>query len=265
MKTIDAKDIEIKKSNSKLGFSTTGGTNWQIWDRFITYEKQPLFHIGNICGTCNFFFNRKEIKINGNLTSKEISDTLNNGLDAIDQSQIDSISSILPNGKYKVLLTEITPKISIPNLENDYFTTELYETWNSDRTSHTNIEYFRGESKKIKKDEKLFEFFVPLYPVKDLNENRVKAYEKLIAKGKKPTILSLGVLDVKTSMEYPEINGEEINPEIHTHWCFANYLIDGHHKLKAASNLAKPITILTFVSKDNSWKQIDEMIIEMKK
>lgn len=28
--------IEIKESNSKLSFTTTGGSNWEVWDRYDT-------------------------------------------------------------------------------------------------------------------------------------------------------------------------------------------------------------------------------------
>ncbi len=82
----------------------------------------------------------------------------------------------------------------------------------------------------------------------------------VIQNGLKPTVLALGVLDVKTSMIYPEVDGEEIDPEIDTHWCFANYLIDGHHKIMAANRLGESIPMISFISKEQSWKLIDKLI-----
>ena len=266
MKIIEQKNIGIKNSNSELGFDTTGGTHWEVWDRFLTYKNKPLFHIGNICGTCNFFFNKKEIKIDNKFTSKQISTLLNKGIVNLKESEINGISKIIPNGNYEVLITEIQPKISFPNDRNDYFVTDLFESWNKEYAidSEANIPYYRGLSKLIKGNEKLFEFFIPIFHTNSLNEKRVKEYEQMLLNGEKPTALCLGILDVKMSMVYPEINGEEVTPYTTTHWCFANYIIDGHHKMMAANNLQKPITLITFISKDQSWKLVDEMIIELK-
>jgi len=32
------------------------------------------------------------------------------------------------------------------------------------------------------------------------------------------------------------------------HWCLAHYLLDGHHKTRAASLVVKPITLLSFLA-----------------
>jgi hypothetical protein len=93
-----------------------------------------------------------------------------------------------------------------------------------------------------------------------LSEERIQYYQELILKGEKPTALAFSVLDVKSPCFYPEINGEEVKPEFMTHWCFANYLIDGHHKIQAAHRLQKSITLLTFISKKASWQLTDELV-----
>lgn len=257
---IEHKNIKIKKSNSKLGFATTGGGSWKVWDRFLTYNGEQLFHIGNVCGTCNFFFNKKEIKLNRSYDTNDIRDLLNNGIAKLEN--IDSLKSIFPKGEYVVIKTEITPRLTFPNDKNDYFITDLFESWRdeNDGKSEVNQEYYRGLSIKIKESEMLFEFFIPTYKTSDLNESRITEYMDLIQDGFKPTVLALGVLDVKNSMTYPVIDGEEIEPEIDTHWCFANYLIDGHHKIMAANRLGKSISMISFISKEQSWKLIDELI-----
>ncbi len=257
---IEHKHIEIKGSNSKLGFATTGGSTWPVWDRFLTYNGEHLFHIGNVCGTCNFFFNKKEINLNRSFDTNEIRELLNNGIAKLED--IDVLKSIFPNGEYVVIKTEIRPVLTFPNDKNDYFITDLFESWIDENggESETNQEYYRGLSKKIKESEKLFEFFIPTYKTSDLNESRITEYMDLIQVGLKPTVLALGILDVKNSMRFPEIDGEEIDPEIDTHWCFANYLIDGHHKIMAANRLGKSITLISFISKEQSWKLIDELI-----
>jgi hypothetical protein len=48
--------LSVRQSKSPLGFSTEGGGAWKEWDRFITFEGKKAYHIGNVCGTCPFFF-----------------------------------------------------------------------------------------------------------------------------------------------------------------------------------------------------------------
>lgn len=67
-------------------------------------------------------------------------------------------------------------------------------------------------------------------------------------------------------MTYPEDeNGVEIEPEYRTDWCFANYLLDGHHKLVASHESGKPITVLSFINRDYYWKVVDELIAQYKR
>ncbi len=181
---------------------------------------------------------------------------LNNGIAKLEN--FDVLKSIFPNGEYVVVKTVITPVLTFPNDKNDYFITDLLESWpdENDGASEVNQEYYRGLSKKIKESEKLFEFFVPTYKTADLNESRIAEYMGVIQNGLKPTVLALGILDVKTSMIYPEVVGEEID----THWCFANYLIDGHHKIMTTNRLGESIPMISFISKEQSWKLIDKLI-----
>lgn len=34
-----------------LGFTRTGGGYWAEWDRFLTFDGKPAYHIGNICNS----------------------------------------------------------------------------------------------------------------------------------------------------------------------------------------------------------------------
>lgn len=197
---------------------------------------------------------------NRSYDTNEIRNLLNRGIVKLDD--VDILKSIFPNGEYTVLRTEISPRLTFPNDKNDYFITDLFEAWEDENEgqSEVNHEYYRGLSNEIKESEKLFEFFIPIYKTDDLNEVRINEYMELIQDGLKPTVLALGVLDVKQSMSYPEINGEVIVPKFDTHWCFANYLIDGHHKIMAANRLGRTISIVSFISKKQSCGSIDELI-----
>lgn len=262
MKLIDRNKITIENSKSKIGLTTTGGDTWKVWDRFITYNNEQLFHIGNVCGTCNFFFHKLDISINEKIAPTSLIQKLNAGVSKLDKQIIDDFSVLFPDDSYEVLLFEFLPKQTFPNDKNDYFANDLFQTW-EDRNkgqSEANIEYYREQDKPIKDDEKIYEFFIPIFPNNQLDEQKIKYYEEIIEAGQKPTVLALSILDVKCPLFNPTINDEEVEPEFFTHWCFANYLLDGHHKIQAAYRQQKSITIMTFLAKRLSWQQTDELI-----
>ncbi|MBK7856914.1 MAG: hypothetical protein IPJ79_20290 [Bacteroidetes bacterium] len=155
--------IIINDSKSKLGFATTGDSSWEVWDRFITYDGQQLFHIGNVCGTCNFFFTRQENKLDRSIATGELIANLNNGLTDIDIDVAKNYSSLFPNDTYEVLLLEIFPHLTFPNDKDDYFVTDLLQTWEDDNNgkSEANTEYYRGSDRKVKDDEKLLSSLFP--------------------------------------------------------------------------------------------------------
>ncbi|MFM8831986.1 MAG: hypothetical protein ACKOHM_13400, partial [Spartobacteria bacterium] len=71
--------LSVHKSQSPLGFSTEGGGAWKEWDRFITLEGKKAYHIGNICGTCSFFFERHS-GANQSLSPKELQEEITHGI-----------------------------------------------------------------------------------------------------------------------------------------------------------------------------------------
>ncbi|MCW7494718.1 hypothetical protein ND861_18790 [Leptospira sp. 2 VSF19] len=263
IKILDQTSITLTDSNSKLGFSSAGSDAWPAWDRFITYDSRNLYHIGNICGTCNFFFSKLEETSKISIDSYNLIENLNEGIKSINHELVSQYSKLFPNDHYEVLLIEFFPHLVFPKDSDDYFAKDLWETWQKERFQEeedTKTEYYRGSDKKILNEEKIYEFYIPIYPIKNLNADRVKYYEDLIRNEKKPTALSISILDVKSPCDFPIINGEEKYPEISTHWCFANYILDGHHKIFAASNLRKSITLVTFLSHNQSWKYIEEFV-----
>ena len=275
MKIEDKIEFKVENQNSRITFETTGGGSWKVWDRFISLDREKMFHIGNICGTCEFFFIKQSKSLEVNFNEKHLIESLNNGNIELTKSTVIELSKIIPNGNYLVLKSTIKPEIVTRESDNNYFKKEKRETWRDEFDE----EYLKSEESgyndyyreafedfgKMKNDHKeaFFNFFVPLYNISELDESRIEFYKSKLSKGEKPIVVSIGVLDVKTSEEYPLINGEEVNPEFGTHWCLANYLIDGHHKIKAASELNQEIDLITFVSRDESWKLIDDMVMKI--
>lgn len=265
MRLIESQSLKISKSRSKLSFTTTGGPNWEVWDRFISLGGERIFHIGNVCGTCEFFFRRLTDRTVPSFEIESTKKQLADGLTTIDSAAM-SLAKIIPNGDYVVALFECQPQMVGEGGADDYFSCEQRLAWPdyADDSSESNC-YYRGEASVVADHQMLFEFFVPLYDVSQLDEKRVQHYKSALLGGLRPTAVSLSVLDVKESMSFPEDDaGNEIEPEFRTHWCFANYMLDGHHKMFAAHSLGLPINILTFISLDHSWRLVDKLISRYK-
>ena len=48
--------VTVTDSASVLAFESTGDG----FDRFLTVKGKPAYHLGNVCGTCSFLFERLE-------------------------------------------------------------------------------------------------------------------------------------------------------------------------------------------------------------
>ena len=252
--------ISVSKSNSVISFTTTGNENWKVWDRFLTIEGKPAYHIGNVCDTCQFFFERLE-GANRSVSPAEISETLEKGLQSLNSLLLDKITLILPVGEYVALLLQVTPQKVSLGADSDYFANEQTKLWGIDGfwgLPHSpKVEYYRTLTKKFDDYKQLFEFIVPMYPAGWLGVDAVREYESQISEGRKPTALALSVLDVKQPATWED---EDDDIEIKEHWGLAHYLLDGHHKVYAASNVGKPITILSFLAVKQSIAREEEIV-----
>ena len=170
---------------------------------------------------------------------------------------MDKVSKIIPTGDYLILLLNIDPRSITIGEKNDYFANEQVELWGIDGfwgfPHHPKIQYYRGVKKKISESEMLFEFIIPMFPQRWLDEDTVNDFVKHIEEGISPTAISLTVLDIKEPGDW------ENHRDITSHWCLAHYLIDGHHKVYASSLLNKPITLLSFFAIDKGISNIDNI------
>jgi len=255
MELLAVKTFNQRKSRSLLSFSFEGTEHWPKWYRFLSWDGQPLIKIGNICGTCGFFFERISGATGPHFALENLRETLSLGLGSIENG-IDLFSPLIPKGKYAALLLRVQPVRVSPGQANDYFYNEYAESWDDADEHDPSIEYyFRDETHKLRPGEKLYEFLIPFQDRHTLDEARITEFEKQLKAGEEPTAIAVGILDVKESMD-----DIEEPPEFSVHWSFANYILDGHHKIEAAARAEKPMTILTFVSYDHSWKHVDELI-----
>lgn len=252
-------NLEITDSKSIVSFDTKGGGQWEVWHRLISIDGKPAYEIGNICGTCSFYFERLE-GANQSIHPADLIAQLNEGIQNPDRTTIEKIAEIIPNGKYKVILLTVHPKKAEPGTDKDYFANDQLNLWGMDgfwgMPHNPKIKYYRGTDQPIKQDEMVFEFIIPIFPQTWLQADRVDFYKQQIDMGKTPTAICLSVLDIKA----PALWVGEPRPEITAHWCLAHYILDGHHKMFAAAELNKPINIICFLATEQGISDPQEDI-----
>ena len=249
----------VSKSSSVVAFETTGTNAWPVWDRYLTIDGKQAYHLGNICGTCRYMFERMEgasrtIDV-GSLTGQ-----LESGVERLDELLVDALALLLPSASYRVALIKLYPSAIKLGSREDYFAHEQVENeggvdpfWGLPH--YPRVTYYRAGQSKISFDRgrlvsvgSLFEFVVPMIPEQLLNPARISDYEVRIKAGAMPTAVALSVLDVKG----PAMRGID-------HWCFAHYLLDGHHKVAAAARTGDPITLITFLATDHGVASMAEI------
>ncbi len=207
MTVVGHKRIEIKSSNSIFSFQTTGGGSWKVWDRFLTIEQKKAFHIGNICGTCNFFFERLE-GANQKISPKNIIGSLANSRISIASEDFLEIERLFPVGKYLVLNTRVSPHFARIASKDDYFQNEVITTWGVDGfwgiPHNPKIHYYRENDILIDDRRKIFIFLIPLVPENWLDEETLNEYEVRFNNGKTPTAIAVSHLDIKEPASWEE-------------------------------------------------------------
>jgi hypothetical protein len=257
---LDTSEQNVTGSSSIIGFAFEGGGSLEVFDRYLTVEGNKAFHIGNICGTCSFFFERLE-GANQSVDVEAIIDNLNTGITKLGPPVVPALASIVPDGKYKVLLQEIHPYLVKPGESADYFANEQIALWGIDgfwgMPHFPKTEYYRLQTQTMTDSRGLFEFLVPMFPHNWLDQKRLTEYKVFYGKNVMPTAVSISVLDVKQPAMWT--GGQDIT----SHWCLAHYLIDGHHKVYAAVKENKPLTLVSFLSVDqgvSSEAEINELV-----
>ncbi len=210
------------------------GNPW-FWNLEINHS--PAYLISTMCGTCGAVFERLgDVKLP--LSSQSLSASFASGIEMVPPAMVETISALLQPGKYIVGLIDVRAKLlrNTPEDEQHPFDCMADYFW-AKRIFEGKDDYKRN----VYQDE----LILPLVPEQQIKPQRVREYEQAILRGAKPTVLALSVI-YKTG-----IMGR------YDSWTLAHFVIDGHHKIMAASNLGKPITILSFLSIDESLAETE--------
>lgn len=103
--------------------------------------------------------------------------------------------------------------------------------------------YYRTYETSVHADAHLYEFVVPMVPPSWNERDRVTAYAAELTCAARPTAVAVSILDVCT----PAI---EQGTDHYTHWALTHFLLDGDHKMQAASETGRPVRLLSLLAVD---------------
>ncbi|HVE80227.1 MAG TPA: hypothetical protein VNA89_15280 [Gemmatimonadaceae bacterium] len=252
--------LALGSPSSALGFTRTGGGHWAEWDRFLTLDGAPAYHLGNICNTCQLLFQRLD-GANRTLSADRLGAELGAGRPSLDPSWLRAVGDLLPPGDYLPFYAELPPALVRPGGPGDYFAEEQIATWGVDAfwalPHDPRTEYYRGRRVELPRgrgwNRAIFEFVVPMVPHTWLDVERVTEY-RVRAAGEPPTALALSVLDVKMPATWDQ------EPAVAEHWCLVHYLLDGHHKTYAAALAGAPVGVLSYLAVGESLAERGDVL-----
>jgi hypothetical protein len=247
--------------DSRLGFEIDRGTAG-VGDRFLLIDGRRAYNLGISCQTCSLLFER----LPGAIKSLEIERTaeaLQEGVASLSDPVVETVARGLPKGEYMALLGEAPLRLVHPSGKGDYFCEDQITLWGEDTfwclPHDPRIPYFRAGESDFDHSRRLFNFIVPMYPTKWLTFRPPSVYDQELRERGRGTAEALSILDVRSPADWA---GNE-RPDPIEHWCLTHYLIDGHHKLHAASESGRPVRILSFVAlaqSASSREQIEQAI-----
>ena len=188
----------------------------------LALNKKPIYLIGNTCGTCSAIFER----IQNNelpLSSNQVGQKLEQGLNSIPQNIVETVNQLLPKGQYIIGLLETIASMERPRSRREHA--------NFCRADYFWLQHLGRQDWTFKN-----EIILPIYQEKLLDEERISYYTQAIENGARPTALAFSIFDIRVPM-----GGSYFE------WTLAHFLLDGHHKVMAASRIKKPISILSFL------------------
>lgn len=258
MRIFQSQTISTGAPNSRLKFEAEYGAVG-IGDRYLLIDDKRAYNLGINCQTCSLLFERLS-GANQSVQIESAAEALRNGVVSLSDPVVASIGAGLPEGEYLTLLAETDLNLVIPNAKGDYFCEDQIELWGEDKfwclPHDPRIPYFRAGDLDIGESRKLYNFIVPMYPTKWITFKAPSVCESEIRESGTGTAIALSIVDVRSPADWER---DKTPPDPVEHWCFTHYLIDGHHKLHAASENRKPLSILSFVAISQSVATRDQI------
>lgn len=221
--------------------------------RRLTLRGVPVFELALWCGTCPAIFQKLSHPATADLGVAN--ERLNTGLTAIDDDVLRTYGQALPKSSYTAVLLDLTPQLVTPGEAFDYFSHEQVATWGVDPVvgapENPATPYYRTFETPLGTRGHLFEFVVPMVPPSWNAKQRVAEYGDRAESGL-GTAVAYSLLDV---VQPATAEGDDY----YEHWVLTHFLLDGHHKVEAASAAGRPVRLLSLIDERISIASSDEI------
>lgn len=141
------------------------------------------------------------------------------------------------------ILGESSVEEVTPGAENDYFVRERIALWGEVifwcLPRDPRMPYFRAGDQNMGDGRRLVNFVVPMFQMKWLTLFSESEHLEAIETKSSGTAVSIAILDVRGPADG---RGNKRDPV--EHWCLTHCILDGHHKLHAASRSGEPLRLL---------------------
>jgi hypothetical protein len=216
--------------------------------RVLSVSGQHAFGLSFWCGTCPFLFDGW----------RALTDAVDRGRSGTVQRWPHGdrprcgrpLRRPTREGRVPILLLEIEPTLVHPIRAGDYFAEEQVATWGTDGfwglPEYPRTPYYRGDTRALDNENRLFEFVVPMVPPSWNDRATVAAHVDRLRRSSVPTCVAVGLLDVR-QRAVAQTPDERL-----IHWGLSHFLLDGHHKIEAAAQAGARLQVLSLVSIDNS-------------
>jgi len=194
--------------------------NSRPWWWYLDLDGIPLYLISNACGTCEAIFRRVQ-DLEAPIAPQELSGLLRQGLQAVSDDIVQTVVPLLPQGRYVAGLIDIPPS-RLTSAQRPRFV-------------GCQSDYFWWRPFREHASERVYELILPFVPEANLSGERIAQYRALLQQGHRPTALALSIVDERA------VAGQ------FTERALVHFLLDGHHKVMAASQTGYPIRVLSFL------------------
>ena len=233
--------------------------------RYLLIDGKRAYDLGISCQTCGVLFERLS-GANQRVEVEAAAEKLRQGITSLDEEIVQSIGLGMPEDEYDIILAEADVKLVRPGGSADYFAEEQIALFGEDSfwclPHDPRIPYYRAGDRNLGDGRRLFNFVVPMFPTKWLTMSTVANYVEALRTKGLGTAVSLAILDIKSPATWN--TNEEPDPV--EHWSLTHFLLDGHHKLNAASESGRPLRLLSFVAVSqgvSTQEQLEEVILSM--
>jgi hypothetical protein len=250
------RELTVESSDSILSFGyhdlrwesdADGKLDAGYSNRYLAVDGAVTFDLGFPCASCTTLFQRVD-QSKVPISPHEVSARLNAGLTELDDELVDTISRALPIGRYFLVTRTVEPQMVRHGDAADFFSTKYSRLSEVEHDPAT--EYFLLANRRLPRsslfgsDAGFVEVAVPLYPTSLCDNAVVTDWEGRLLADAKPTALALSVPQVL----------EDREGHVQTTFVLTHFLLDGHHKMLAASRAPQRIQILAAINLEHRPK-----------